>query len=150
MKKLIPIFALIFCLLSCKSEDKKTPTNPQTIPLSERPIPTLPNANNLAVSVVGGAHYLCPNKCNGGASSVKGTTCPVCKTTLAHNQGFHNTPNKTTSTPISTPVASTATGPNASGQYHYTCAIGCAGGGDTAGKCNSCGGDLAHNAAFHN
>ena len=113
MKKLIPIYALICCLLSCKSEDKKTPTNPQTIPLSERPIPTLPNANNLAVSVVGGAHYLCPNKCNGGASSVKGTTCPVCKTTLAHNQGFHNTPNKTTSTPISTPVASPTIGPNA-------------------------------------
>ena len=151
MKKLIPIFALlIVCFYSCKTEKKKNvPTHPLNMPFNERPIPTLPNANNLAVSVVGGAHYICPNKCKGGTSNVKGTACTVCKTPLAHNQGFHNTP-QTPTTPISTPVAPTAAGPNAAGQYHYTCANGCAGGGDAAGKCNSCGGDLAHNAAFHN
>lgn len=152
MKKFIPIFVLIIvCFSSCKSEEKKasTPTHPLNLPFNERPVPTLPNASNVSVNVIGGAHYICPKKCKGGTSNVKGTTCTVCKTPLAHNQAFHNTP-QTPSSPVSTPVAPLpASGPNAAGQYHYTCNNGCAGGADVAGKCKSCAGDLAHNAAFH-
>lgn len=149
MKKLIPIFALlVVCFYSCKTEEKKAATHPLNVPFNERPVPVLPSMNNSATNVVGGAHYICPKKCKGGSSSAQGA-CPVCNTALAHNQAFHNTPQTPVTTPISTPVAPTAAGPNAAGQYHYTCANGCAGGGDAAGKCNSCAGDLAHNAAFH-
>ena len=152
MKKLIPLFALfIVCFSSCKKEEeKKAPVNLLNMPLNERPIPTLPNSNNLATGVVGGAHYICPKKCEGGTSSAQGA-CPVCKTTLAHNQAFHNTATPTTtSTPAASPLAKPASGPNAKGIYHYTCKNGCAGGGDAAGKCASCSSDLAHNAAYHN
>ncbi len=150
MKKLIPIFALlIVCFYSCKKEDKKTTTHPLNIPFNERPIPTLPGTSNATTGIIGGAHYICPKKCKGGTSGIKGA-CPVCNTALAHNQGFHNKPNNPATTPISTPVVQPASGPNAAGQYHYTCKNGCAVGGDAAGKCNSCAGDLAHNTAFHN
>ncbi|WP_440066219.1 hypothetical protein [Tenacibaculum discolor] len=150
MKKIFTLFVLLCCFYSCKTEEKKAPVNPLTIPFSERPTPQLPNNNNNSVNIIGGAHYICPKKCEGGTSNVQGTSCPVCKTPLAHNQGFHNTQNKTSNSPISTPVTQTTSGPNAAGQYHYTCTNGCAGGADTTGKCNSCNGDLAHNAAFHN
>ena len=150
MKKIFTLFVLLCCFYSCKTEEKKAPVNPLTIPFSERPTPQLPNNNNNSVNIIGGAHYICPKKCEGGTSSVQGTACPVCKTPLAHNLAFHNSQNATSNSPISTPIApTTSSGPNASGQYHYTCTNGCAGGGDTTGKCNSCGGDLAHNAAFH-
>ena len=151
MKKLIPVFAfLILCLYSCKEEPKKTFTQPKDVPLSERPIPTLPNSNNAATAVAGGSHYICPNNCEGGNSGTQGT-CPVCSTVLAHNPGFHNAPSSPNLSPNTTAPAPTPTsGPNLAGQYHYTCANGCAGGGDSAGKCSSCAGDLAHNAAFHN
>ena len=169
MKKLIPVFALfILCLYSCKEEAKKANTNSNEVPVIEKPIVTpqvettesatpQPATNNAAVTnIVGGAHYLCPKNCVGGESSAQGT-CPVCSTALAHNQGFHNT-NPLTNGPLSTPnitnttapTATPASGPNAAGVYHYTCANGCAGGGDALGKCASCAGDLAHNAAYHN
>ncbi|OCK42759.1 hypothetical protein BA195_07555 [Tenacibaculum soleae] len=152
MKKFIPIFVLIIvCFSSCKTAEKKasTPTHPLNLPFNERPVPTLPNVSNVSVNVIGGAHYICPKKCKGGTSNVKGTACTVCKTPLAHNQAFHNTP-QAPSSPVSTPVAPLpASGPNAAGQYHYTCNNGCAGGADAAGKCKSCASDLAHNAAFH-
>jgi len=38
---------------------------------------------------------------------------------------------------------------NAVGVWHYTCSQGCAGGAGLAGNCNTCGGLLAHNAAYH-
>ena len=150
MKKLIPVFALLlFCFYSCKEEPKKA--KPKFVPISERPTPTLPYSNT-ATGVVGGAHYICPKNCEGGTSSTQGT-CPTCNSELAHNQGFHNT---STQTPTfnnsiqTTPAAAPTSGPNAAGQYHYTCTNGCAGGGDAVGKCSTCAGDLAHNAAFHN
>ena len=137
MKKLIPIFALLLlCIYSCKTEPKKTFTQPKDVPLSERPIPTLPNSNNIANGVVGGAHYICPNNCEGGTSGAQGS-CPVCNEALAHNQGFHNTPSSTTNTTTTpsslTPSNTPASGPNLAGQYHYTCSNGCSGGGDAAG-----------------
>ncbi len=39
---------------------------------------------------------------------------------------------------------------NAEGVWHWTCSKGCAGGGGGAGSCATCGGPLAHNAAYHN
>jgi hypothetical protein len=152
MKKLIPVFALlILCLYSCKKEPKKTFTQPKDVPLSERPIPTLPNSNNVATGVAGGAHYICPNNCEGGTSGAQGT-CPVCSSALAHNQGFHNMPSSpnTLLPSATTPTPTPTSGPNLAGQYHYTCSNGCSGGGDATGKCDNCAGDLAHNAAFHN
>ncbi len=39
---------------------------------------------------------------------------------------------------------------NDKGVWHFTCAKGCAGGGGSAAdKCAGCGGDLAHNQAYH-
>ena len=39
---------------------------------------------------------------------------------------------------------------NDKGVWHFTCAKGCAGGGGSAAeKCGGCGGDLAHNAKYH-
>lgn len=146
MKKLIPIFTLvILCFYSCKKETKKTVTQSKEVPVWEQQTPQL--QNNTTAGVIGGAHYICPNKCVGGTSDKQGI-CSVCNTVLAHNQGFHNTPNINT-TPNSTTNNPTS-GPNAAGQYHYTCANGCAGGGDSIGKCSSCSGDLAHNTAYHN
>ena len=153
MKKLIPVLALLMlCFYSCKKEPKKTNTKPKVVPLSEQPTPSLPNSNAVATATadVDGAHYICPKNCIGGESSAEGT-CPVCNSTLAHNQGFHNNPNNISTTPTTTnPITAPTSGPNAAGQYHYTCANGCAVGGDTVGKCSSCDGDLAHNAAYHN
>ncbi|PHR72181.1 MAG: hypothetical protein COA67_05065 [Lutibacter sp.] len=150
MKKLIPVFALVMlCFYSCKEETKKTKS--KVVTPSERPITPPPDFNTLT-GVVGGAHYICPQNCVGGTSSAQGT-CPVCSTALAHNQGFHNTPNITTPTTtnpaVTNSAATPAPGPNLAGQYHYTCTNGCAGGGDTVGKCSSCAGDLTHNQAFH-
>lgn len=148
MKKVIPIFALlIFCFYSCKKEVKKTQTQTKEVPVKEVQIPK-PAKSNATTAVIGGAHYLCPNNCIGGASGNKGN-CSICNTALAHNPGFHNTPGNLSTTPNTTPKKPTS-GPNASGQYHYTCANGCAGGGDAVGKCSSCSGNLAHNPGFHN
>lgn len=38
---------------------------------------------------------------------------------------------------------------NAAGVWHYTCSKGCPGGAGAAGACATCGGALAHNAAYH-
>ena len=141
MKKLIPVFALvILCLYSCKEEPKRTITEPKVTPVVEQPTTPPPSTNDLT-NIVGGAHYICPQNCVGGTSSAQGT-CPVCSTALAHNQGFHSTTNNTnplSNGPIATPNSTNTTtttptlptsGPNAAGVYHYTCANGCAGGGD--------------------
>ncbi len=68
---------------------------------------------------------------------------------MAHNQGYHTAQNTSPAT-ATTPNSPTApTGPNANGQYHYTCTNGCAGGSGAGGTCVTCGGDLAHNQAYH-
>lgn len=38
---------------------------------------------------------------------------------------------------------------NAVGVWHYTCSKGCAGGAGSAVNCDTCGGLLAHNSAYH-
>lgn len=113
-----------------------------------------------AKATAGGAqHYICPKNCKGSGGAAAGT-CPVCGSAYVHNQAFHaaggnatpppsptSTANPAATTPTPTPAPSPAQ--NAAGVYHYTCAKGCAGGAASAGKCAKCGGDLAHNAAYH-
>ena len=103
-------------------------------------------------------HYTCPKNCKGSGGDAAGN-CPVCGTAYVHNQAFHGaapsaTPGASptpgaTATPITTPPPPSPA-KNAAGVFHYTCAKGCAGGSGAAGKCASCGGELAHNAAYHN
>ena len=38
---------------------------------------------------------------------------------------------------------------NSGGVWHYTCSKGCPGGAGSAVNCNTCGGLLAHNSAYH-
>ncbi len=100
-------------------------------------------------------HYTCPKNCKGSGGDAAGT-CPVCGTAYVHNAAFHgqpgNTPNAATPGATATPVTPPAESPakNAAGVFHYTCPKGCKGGAGAAGKCASCGGDLAHNSAYHN
>lgn len=100
-------------------------------------------------------HYICPNNCEGSGGPSQGT-CPVCGSDYQHNQAYHDQPSQTTTpstTPSITPSTTTTTpepAQNAAGVWHYTCPNGCAGGAGSAGTCSSCGGDLAHNSAYHN
>ena len=150
MKNLISLFAIALVLFACNKEVKKKSTTipAQDIPLNERAIPPLPGTS-ASNSVIGGAHYICPKNCINGNGPGAGA-CPVCQTDMAHNQGFHVGQNSNAATPAS-PASTPATsdGPNANGQYHYTCSKGCAGGKGKAGPCANCGETLAHNAAFH-
>ncbi|OIQ39146.1 MAG: hypothetical protein BM563_04875 [Bacteroidetes bacterium MedPE-SWsnd-G1] len=148
MKYLLPILAVLL-LVSCKSEEKKPITPVENVPLNERPLPPLPGAGAAtATNVIGGPHYICPKNCVGGNGPAAGA-CPVCETQMTHNQGFHTTPNTSPATPTTPNTPATTSGPNANGQWHYTCSNGCAGGGDAAGNCSNCGNALAHNAAYH-
>lgn len=62
-------------------------------------------------------------------------------------------------TPAPAPAADPATQPaapqtaepaqNAKGVWHFTCPKGCEGGSGAQGTCAKCGGQLAHNAAYH-
>lgn len=150
MKYILPIFALLL-FISCSTEEKKKETPTEDVPLKERPIP--PNPNVSKTNIVGGAHYICPQEHEEGNSAAAGT-CPKCQSTLLHNQGYHqaqnnaNQPNNGTAAQPNAP-ATTNNGPNANGQYHYTCTNGCAGGAGSAGNCATCGSTLAHNSAYH-
>ncbi|MBX2926209.1 MAG: hypothetical protein KF852_00110 [Saprospiraceae bacterium] len=122
---------------------------------------TTPALNN---TVATGAvmHYICPKNCAGSGGDAAGT-CPVCGSEYTHNDAYHNQPApppgaapaagplSDPASPVITPPAPTATEPaqNAAGVFHYTCSKGCAGGSGTAGTCAKCGGELAHNAAYH-
>jgi len=153
MKIFIPLLVLAVLLFSCDNSSKKKSVPVKNVPLNERQIPVLPGTN-ASNTVIGGAHYICPKNCIGGTGAAAGQ-CPVCQTEMAHNQGFHVGPNaNSTTSPLSSPnlltTPTNSDGPNANGQYHYTCSKGCAGGSGKAGNCSNCGNTLAHNAAFHN
>ena len=93
-------------------------------------------------------HYTCSKGCKGGAGAAG--TCTTCGGPLAHNAAYHgnaNTPPANPMTPPTTPSPEPAQ--NAAGVWHYTCEKGCKGGAGTAGLCAGCGGNLTHNAAYH-
>lgn len=149
MKNLITLLVVAIIISSCNKEVKKTATPAvKDIPLKERPIPALPGTS-ASNTVIGGAHYICPKNCIGGTGTAAGN-CPICQTEMAHNQGFHVGNNSNTPTPAASTTTPTSTdGPNANGQFHYTCEKGCAGGAGKSGPCSNCGEALTHNTAYH-
>lgn len=126
---------------------------------TEAPAPAGTNAapapTTAAAPASGVKHYTCPKNCKGSGGDAAGT-CPTCGSAYVHNQAFHGQPGNAP-TPTAAPTGTSATpvtpppspAKNAAGVFHYTCAKGCAGGAAAAGKCASCGGELAHNAAYH-
>jgi hypothetical protein len=105
-------------------------------------------------------HYICLNNCKGSGSDVAGN-CPVCGKPYTHNEDFHNQANPGASrsqveeiranTQAVNPAQQKPAEPpqNAKGVWHFTCPKGCEGGAGAQGKCGKCGGDLAHNQAYH-
>jgi len=146
-----------FLFTGCADGDKDAVRSKarQAIP-EAAPVATPPPAT--ASTNPGVAHYICANNCEGSGGDSQGN-CPVCGNPYEHNAAFHNNPaNAPTTTPTSAttpgvpPITPPAPEPaqNAAGVWHYTCANGCAGGGGAAGPCGTCGGELAHNTAYHN
>ena len=135
MKRLIPIFILLFIgFTACDSEKKK---NPEATAKKEI------------------QHYYCANKCEGSGGEVAGV-CPTCSTPYTHNQAWHdkdmflNGPlNVESNAPQSTTPRTPEPARNALGVWHYTCPNGCTGGSGTAEACKSCGSTLAHNSLYH-
>lgn len=165
------LFALSVSLFStsCKRDAASTTTDAATTtaPAADGTTPAAapalaaPAATAAATGAV--KHYICPKNCPNSGGDVAGT-CPTCGSTYLHNDAFHNQGATTPAQPavsapanVSAPTAPTITMPqsndpaqNAAGVWHYTCAKGCPGGSGAMGKCSKCGGDLAHNAAYHN
>jgi hypothetical protein len=148
-------FAALFLTASCKQDAKSGAASDAA---------TTTTTDPAAATAVTGAvkHYICPNNCAGSGGDAAGT-CAVCGAEYLHNDAFHNQPGQqpapaptpqvqtspSMTTPSITPPPSTDPPQNAAGVWHYTCAKGCAGGSGAVGKCATCGGDLAHNAAYH-
>jgi hypothetical protein len=162
------LFALSVTIFSasCKRDAASTTdATTTTAPDASGTTPAaVPSAATPATAAAGGVkHYICPNNCANSGGDVAGT-CPTCGTTYLHNDAFHNQASTTPAQPsvtapqnVTAPAAPNITMPqsndpaqNAAGVWHYTCTKGCAGGSGGMGKCAKCGGDLAHNAAYHN
>jgi len=147
----LPLFLILaLFFISCDNDSAIREKAAQTLPKASPQT----NTNQMPVSgaLAGVQHYICPNNCQGSGGPEQGN-CPVCGTAYLHNQAFHAndaqnqvppTPNPVTPTPTAEPAQ------NAAGVWHYTCAKGCPGGAGAATACATCGGTLAHNAAYHN
>lgn len=124
------------------ARDKMDATTPATT--------QAPNTSGAAGSV---EHYICPNGHIGSGAAAEGN-CSECGAALVHNQAFHaNDPNNAASQNIQTTTPTPTTpepAQNSAGVWHYTCANGCEGGAGAQGACPKCGGQMAHNAAYHN
>lgn len=150
---------LITLSVSCKNdnavrEDAANSLNNGQYPAASTPAapsaaPAMPTAPATA-SAGGVQHYICPKNCAGSGGAAQ-ANCPVCGTAYIHNQAFHGQAAPAAPSPTATLPAQPTTEPaqNAAGVWHYTCAKGCAGGAGSAAACSSCGGMLAHNAAYH-
>jgi hypothetical protein len=177
MKQTFLFSLLVICLglamSSCGNKAETTTTDGQTMTgdsmgatATTVPVATEVSPETAEQGVPGQAHYKCTKAGCTGTGDAAGK-CPICGTDLAHNAAFHGTPTAPGSTPEKavtldpatgkpaiTPVAGSATPPpakNEAGLYHFACSkAGCDGGGAAAGKCPKCGGDLAHNPAYHN
>jgi hypothetical protein len=150
---IIPFFLFLgISFLSCDNDSAIREKAAQTLP---QPSPqTSTNQMPVSGALAGVQHYICPNNCQGSGGAAQGN-CPVCGTAYLHNQAFHANDAQNQATPPPTPTPNPATpteepAQNAAGVWHYTCAKGCAGGAGTTTACSSCGGMLAHNAAYHN
>lgn len=153
--------SLVTALIFTACQNDKASTNSAAAPNQPAaPITAPPATTNAAVE-----HYTCPAGHVGYGSASQGT-CSQCGVALVHNQAFHNN-TTTTAAPATNPMfqdqsAAPAAAPaiqapptaepaqNAAGVWHYTCNAGCAGGAGAAGTCSNCGGQLAHNQAYHN
>lgn len=160
-------FSFFIVLTACNDKKMDPASESATITLDSNGIqdPAL-----AASSAVSGSefHFKCPKNCEGGGSTNKGN-CPICGTELEHNQAFHSQSagtegvspeNSIKVDPINATGAETnpvttvqppapSAAQNAKGIWHFTCPKGCEGGAGAAGKCPKCGGDLAHNQAYH-
>lgn len=148
--------SLLLIAVSCNNADKDSVRDEARSSLREIPEGSVapPAATGNSLSTAGGVqHYICPNNCQGSGGPSAGT-CPVCGSEYQHNQAYHNQPAANSFNPTGQTVPTTSTTPepaqNAAGVWHYTCPSGCSGGAGSAGKCSSCGADLAHNTAYHN
>lgn len=107
-------------------------------------------------------HYTC--KQGHGGSNTKDQSCGTCGNPYEHNPDYHN--NTSSTTPSSPQITTTTSSPSitaspapataspsassASGVLHYTCSKGDGGGSNVrTDKCGKCGGELAHNEAYH-
>lgn len=144
----ILLISIIF--YSCDNDSAIREKAAQTLPKNS---PQMNNQLPTAGSLAGVQHYICPNNCEGSGGPEQGT-CPVCGTAYLHNQAFHANDAQNqfppTPNPATTPTPTAEPAQNAAGVWHYTCAKGCAGGAGSATVCATCGGMLAHNAAYHN
>lgn len=162
----VMILSMVLALAACSSNGKtpasdlvpSTPGDASAPPASTTTI-TPQQPASPASNAAGVFHYTCSNGCAGGAGAAG--ACATCGAQLAHNQAYHDTPagapaTTTTTTPnvtstqITPPTNTPSPAQNAAGVYHYTCSAGCAGGAGAAGTCSNCGGQLAHNQAYHN
>lgn len=155
----IKLGSLVFVFLSliavsCNNADKDAVRDEARSSLRDIPPGSVsaPAATGNTLATTGSVqHYICPNNCQGSGGASAGT-CPVCGSEYEHNQAYHNQPASTPNPAGQSPAITTTPEPaqNAAGVWHYTCPSGCSGGAGSAGKCASCGGDLAHNTAYHN
>ncbi len=156
----ILFFGTIISFTACgdKAADDRKQKARESIPVSttqSTPATPTPPQTEPAQNADGVWHYTCSNGCAGGAGA-KGN-CATCGGALAHNAAYHpqNQTNPTATptqvTPPVTPVTPPKVEPaqNAAGVWHYTCSNGCAGGAGAKSNCGTCGGALAHNAAYH-
>ncbi|MBK8504745.1 MAG: hypothetical protein IPL46_22565 [Saprospiraceae bacterium] len=169
VNQLIPVLllSLIFAT-SCENGGKDGVRDEARKSLRELPpgsVPAPAASGGTLASSGSVPHYVCPKNCQGSGGPAAGT-CPVCGSEYEHNQAYHNQTadnqpiniQSDNSDPVvdfsnlntgSAPSTTAEPAQNATGVWHYTCANGCAGGAGAAGKCATCGGDLAHNTAYH-
>ncbi len=145
-------FKLLAILLFCSGiffyacNDKTNSQKKETTkPFKQVPLNT-PRTSQTSQNAEGVWHYTCSKGCVGGSGAVG--NCGTCGGALAHNKAFHTNANNT---PTNAPFnqSSTEPGKNSAGVWHYTCVKGCSGGAAATGNCGSCGGNLAHNQAYH-
>lgn len=142
--KSLLLLVLAIAAVACSNNDSSSDQlGPPPAPIDPSTL-NAPSQNSASVPgvVPGQKHYICPNNCANSGGDAQGN-CPVCGTAYVHNAAYHAQP------PANTPQQQPSPAMNAAGVYHYTCTNGCAGGAGSAGICPSCGGQLAHNQAYH-
>ena len=151
-------FSMVMVLDSCKgkSDSAAEGTAIDTTATAQDPSMSIQQPAQTATPGVGVSHYTCSKEGCPGNGNAQGK-CTICGSDLVHNQAFHNqapaaAPTNPGEGQINTTPAQQVPPPaqNAAGVFHFACSKeGCGGGAGAAGKCPKCGGDLAHNQAYH-